>query len=283
MEALNDLKKRVLPDSPLLASGSETPETPADHRLTRSASIGYNPVKFAGKLSQRSLVVKALSKQQMIPSGKVQEEVDFFYEKLGIDDFYFSEESVETIAGHILSLYGAKCNSLAGTDGNLHVQLRQEAEDHAVYIDTSYPGVTDTQGPLYEARLEEKYLNYKHDGQKIFRLETFRSSMSGVGKEGQELRSYFVNQCNFVKDDPTEEEYTRLDLVSDKTFLEKATKNTRAIYENMIRAVLSRTGPVIDRYEIEGTTNWRIVIGMRRGSGENFFSAVTDLYHYYGM
>lgn len=283
MEALNDLKKRVLPDSSALASGSETPETPADHRLTRSASIGYNPFKFAGKLSQRDLVVKALTKRQMIPQQKVQDEVDFFYEKLGIDDLYFSEESVETIAGHILSLYGAKCSSSSGSEGNLQVKLRQEAEDHAVYIDTSFPGVTDTQGPLYEARLEEKYLNYKPGSPKIFRMETFRSSMSGVGKEGQELRSYFVNQCDFVKDDPTEAEYTSIDLVSDRTFLEKATKNTRTIYENMIRAVLSRTGPVIDRYEIEGTSDWRIVIGLRRGSGENFFSAMTDLYHYYGL
>lgn len=281
MDALAEVKRMLPTQSD--GSGSETPDTPADHKLSRSASIGYNPVKFAGKLSQRDLVTKALQKQQLIPLQRIKEEVDFFYEKLGIDDLYFSEESVETIANHILSLYGAKCNAAAGPGDGLQIKLSQEAEDHAVYMDTSIPGETDLQGPLYEARLEERYLNSKDGNEKVFRLETFRSSISGVGKEGQELRSYFVNQCHFVKENPTPEEFTDLSKVSDKTFLEKATSNTRIIYENMIRAVLSRTGPVIDRYEMEGGSDWRIVIGIKRGSGESFFSAMTDLYHYYGL
>lgn len=268
---------------PFAIDGTETPDTPQDHKLSRSASIGYNSVHFAGKLSQRDLVSKVLAKQQWIPSQKIKDEVDYFYERLGIDDLYFSETSVETIAGHILSLYGAKCNAASRTgDDGLQVKLMQEANDHAVYIDTSYPGVTDVSGPAYESRLEEKYLNVK-EGDKVFRLETFRSSMSEVGKNGQELRSYFVNQCNFVKENPSVSEYTDLNLISDRTFLEKATANTKTIYERMIHAVLNRTGPVIDRYEMEGANDWRLVIGMKRGTGENFFSAMTDLYHYYGM
>lgn len=264
-------------------SGSETPETPAQNKLSRSASIGYNPIRFAGKLSQRDLVIKSLENKNMIPAAKIKDEVTFFYEKLGIDDVYFSEESVEIIVGHIISLYGAKCHAVGEPGDGFRLKLQQESDDHAVYIDTSSPEGTDTQGQLYESRIEERYLNSKPDSKKIFRLENFRSSIGELVQDGQQLRSYFVNQCQFVKDNPAEDEFTNLDVVSDKTFLEKATENTRKIYQNMIRAVLKRTGPVIDRYEIEGTSDWRIVIGMRRGSGTNFFGAMTDLYHFYGM
>ena len=72
-------------------------------------------------------------------------------------------------------------------------------------------------------------------------------------------------------------------VMQDRTFLDKTTKNTKAIYRNMIKAVLPRTGPVLDRYEIEGTGEWRIVIGLRRGTCEGYFAAITALYHYYGM
>ena len=279
MDTLSDLRRVV----PTLADGSDTPELPADHRLQRSASIGYKPVDFAGKLDQRELVVKALQKQEWIPVHKIKPEVNFFYDKLGIDDLYFSEESVDTIAGHILSLYGAKCTASGDDNDSLQVKLVQEAEDHAIYMNTSFPGVTDLQGPMYETRLEEKYLNHNPHSNKVFRVESFRSKLSGVGKAGQELRSYFVNQCHFNNESPSEDELSNLELVSDKSFFDKATDNTKRIYSDMIKSVLNRTGPVIDRYEIAGTDDWRVVVGLRRGTGENLFAALSDLYHYYGM
>lgn len=281
MSSVSGEVKRMLPFG---TDGTATPETPPDHKLSRKASIGYNPLKFAGKLSQKDVVMDVLRKQNWIPAQKVRDEVELYY-GIGIDDLYFSETSVDTIAGHVLSLYGAKCKAAGRpSDEGLQVQMTVEEDDHAVYIDTSFPGVTNVDGPLYEERLESRYLNFKPgNDERIFRLETFRSNMEGVGKKGQELRSYFVNQCHFVKADPTPEEDTDLDLISDKTFLEKVTANTKMIYQKMITAVRSRTGPVIDRYEVEGTGEWRIVIGLKRGSGENYLSAITDLYHFYGM
>lgn len=280
MTLLPDMKRML---SSLPTDGTATPETPDDHKLNRRASIGYSEWRFAGKLSQKDLVIDIIRKQHWIPSEKIKEEVDLFY-SLGIDDLYFSETSVDTIAGHVLSFYGAKCKAAAKqNDGGLQISMVVEAQDHAVYIDTSFPGITDSDGPLYEVRLEDKYLNIKPGNQNVYRVETFRSAIAGVGSNGQELRSYFVNQCNFIKDNPEQSEETNLEVISDKTFYEKASKNTKSIYKNMIEAVLPRTGPVIDRYEVEGTGEWRIVIGLKRGSGANYFSAITDLYHYYGM
>lgn len=239
-----------------------------------------------------------LKKQGWIPESVCEAETEWFYGKLGFDDQYFKCESVPTIASHILSLYGAKLQALAlaaaggadcqtADDGtgvpdstDAPVRLVREADNHAIYIDTSFPGVTDTSGPQFEQRLERKYLN---DKEHVFRVESFRSVMSDWGKPGQELRTYFVYKCDFVEPNPTKEQMTDLSKVSDKTFLEKATYNTLAIYNRMIRDVLNRYGPVIDVYTIEGTKERRLVIGFPRGGADNFFAAVTDLYHYYGL
>jgi glutamate dehydrogenase len=76
----------------------------------------------------------------------------WFYSNLGIDDAYFAQEPLETIVHHILSLYGAKVAAFARNDTNFEIRLDREESDHAVYIDTSEPGVSNISGPQYEQR-----------------------------------------------------------------------------------------------------------------------------------
>lgn len=76
----------------------------------------------------------------------------FPYSNLGIDDFYFSLESVETIANHIMSLYGAKILAYTKHENVLAVNLEKESEDSSVYIHSSEPGVSQLQGPQFEKR-----------------------------------------------------------------------------------------------------------------------------------
>src|SRR5579859_5273054 len=42
-------------------------------------------------------------------------------------------------------------------------------------------------------------------------------------------------------------------------------------------------GPVIEMLELEGTRERRLVIGYRQLTSTNFFSALSDLYHFYGL
>ena len=72
-------------------------------------------------------------------------------------------------------------------------------------------------------------------------------------------------------------------LISDKTFLSKASEHTLKVYQQIIQQVLQRTGPVIEMYEVEGSREKRLVIGYRQRSTESFFSAMSDLYHYYDL
>jgi glutamate dehydrogenase len=216
-----------------------------------------------------------------IPPEFVETETKWFYHELGIDDMYFQTEAPDAIANHILSLYAAKVAAYARDDKRLEIRLDKEARDHAVYIDTSKPGISVLEGPRYEQRIDEKYLDGSK-GSESYRVETFRSAGILPGDKEQQLRCYFVYKCQFANPNPSREE-SKIDVIGEKTFLQKATDNTKEIYQDIISNSVARAGPVIEMFEIEGSREKRLVLAYRQGSAMGMFSALSDLYHYYGV
>lgn len=204
----------------------------------------------------------------------------WFYNELGIDDVYFQLESPRVIANHISSLYAAKVAASSREDKREEIRLDMEASDHAIYIDTSEPGASAVGGPRYESRLEAKYLD-SPDTSKRFRVETFRSP-GRVAESNATIRCYFVYQCLFVEPnaDPLE---TRLEVISDRMFMAKATKNTKQVYQEIIQEAVGRTGPVIEVFDIEDSDEKRLVVAFRSRTARGMFSALSDLYHSYGV
>ena len=223
-----------------------------------------------------------LEEDRFIPPEFVESETNWFYNELGIDDMYFQTETVDAIVKHILSLYAGKIAAYARDDKRFEIRLDKEAVDHAVYIDTSKPGVSVIDGPRYEQRIDEKYIDLS-TRQNSYRVETFRSVSHLPGeKNEQQLRCYFVYKCHFANPNPSQEE-TNLDIIGEKRFLQKATRNTKLIYQEVMDNAVARTGPVIEMFETEGSREKRLVIGYRQGSAMGMFSALSDLYHYYGV
>ncbi|KAL5319815.1 hypothetical protein ACEPPN_012873 [Leptodophora sp. 'Broadleaf-Isolate-01'] len=252
------------------------------HRVLRSATVGYVAPEFKGKQAQMVQVKGKLEESKWIPTSLIEEQIAWFYNELGIDDVYFQMETVDAIVSNIVSLYAAKIAAFAREDRKQEIRLDMEASDHAIYIDTSEPGLTNLDGPRYEHRLEKKYLDSSSSS--IFRVETFRSpsSLSGTGSSKTTMRCYFVYQCQFVDANPSPQE-TRLEVISDRLFLAKATKNTKQIYQEVIELAVTRTGPVIEVFDIEDSKEKRLVVAFRRRTAAGMFSALSDLYHYYGV
>ncbi|KAG0069885.1 NAD-dependent glutamate dehydrogenase [Linnemannia elongata] len=113
---------------------------------------GYIENAFPGKEDQMVQVTEYLSEKAFIPAALAQNEVSWFYGNLGIDDMYFASESVESIANHIMALYGAKIFAYTKNDNGLDINLERETEEGAVYIHTSRPGVSQLYGPQHEKR-----------------------------------------------------------------------------------------------------------------------------------
>lgn len=284
--------------SPVSANGLAVPPRMFPHLrkgkalVLQDSSSGYNSATFEGKDAQMDAVMDEIDRHGFIPEGLIENETKWFYHNLGIDDSYFAYESVNNIVSHIHHLYAAKVAAYARDDKKLLIRLAREADNHAVYIDTSTPGVTDLDGPQYETRIDNRYLT-PSTPQKAYRLETFRSPGSvdppaGSGAEAmalsssQQLRCYFVYECDFFDKNPSENEVD-LAKISDKLFFSKATEHTKAIYQSIISQVVRRAGPVIELYEIENSQERRLIIGYRQGSTPGYFTALSDLYHYYGL
>ncbi|KAL7772743.1 hypothetical protein CFE70_002706 [Pyrenophora teres f. teres 0-1] len=246
-----------------------------------SGGSGYVAPVFEGKEKQMEAVMDGVEEKGFMPPELVESETKWFYNELGIDDMYFATETVDAIISHIHSLYAAKVAAYARDDKRLEIRLEKEAADHAVYIDTSRPGVSVIDGPQYEQRLGKRYLAVSKPGL-AYRVESFRSESPLPGSENQQLRCYFVYQCDFVEPNPSETE-TDIEKIGDKRFLQKATANTKVIYQQILQVAAERTGPVIDHFDIEGSRDKRLVVGFKRGSALGLFSALSDLYHYYGL
>lgn len=277
-----------------------TVPTPGQHRVLHEEGSGYVAPKFEGKELQMDqgelsgpkpgmqtdtdqmhrIVMDQIEEKGFIPPEFVESETHWFYNELGIDDMYFQTETVPAIVNHILSLYAGKVAAYARDDGRLEIRLDKEAADHAVYIDTSKPGVSVIDGPRYEQRIDEKYINAS-TGDCSYRVESFRSASHLPGEKDQQLRCYFVYKCQFGNTNPGLEE-TNLDIIGEKRFLQKATQNTKEIYQEVMNHVVTRTGPVIEMFEMESSREKRMVIAYRQGSAMGLFSALSDLYHYYG-
>ncbi|KAH8683331.1 putative NAD-specific glutamate dehydrogenase [Tricladium varicosporioides] len=251
------------------------------HRVLRSATVGYVAPEFKGKQAQKLQVKEKIAAGGWIPESLVDKQIAWFYNELGIDDVYFQTETVDAIVSHITSLYAAKIAAFAREDKRQEIRLDMEATDHAIYIDTSEPGISRIDGPRYEHRLESKYLDAASE---IYRVETFRSPSNLVATESSKttMRCYFVYQCQFVDRNPDPKE-TRLEVIGDRMFLAKATKNTKQIYQEIIELAVARNGPVIEVFDIEGSKEIRLVVAFRRRTASGMFSALSDLYHYYGV
>ncbi|KAL8371313.1 hypothetical protein RB595_001240 [Gaeumannomyces hyphopodioides] len=253
------------------------------HRVLRSATVGYVAPEFGGKVEQMEEVKRIILEAGWIPEAVVEAQITWFYNELGIDDVYFQLEDPKVVANHITSLYAAKVAAFSREDKREEIRLDMEASDHAIYIDTSEPGQSAIDGPRYETRLEAKYLD-GNDTNRRFRVETFRSPgvLGQNAASGASLRCYFVYQCTFVDSnaEPTE---TRLEVISDRMFLAKATKNTKQIYQEIIELAVNRTGPVIEVFDIEDSPEKRLVVAFRSRTARGIFSALSDLYHYYGV
>ncbi|KAI0031181.1 NADH-dependent glutamate dehydrogenase [Vararia minispora EC-137] len=249
---------------------------------------GYTTPIFKGKEEQRAKVQNAVATKGFIPRELVANEVQWFYAHLGIDDTYFRNESVDVIADHILALFGAKILAYTKHDpSKLVIDLERidEQGNTATFIYTSPPGKTVTEGPgaTVEPRIDEQFLD-KSTPERCYRLETYRSTGPISSTANQQLRCYFLSRCTFpnaasVRPDGTMD----IRSVSDPIFLEKASENTLEIYQKIMSAVESRRGPVIEVFEVEGTRERRLVIGYKMGGTTSFFSALSNLYHYYSL
>ncbi|KAJ3031779.1 UNVERIFIED_CONTAM: NAD-dependent glutamate dehydrogenase [Siphonaria sp. JEL0065] len=230
--------------------------------------------------NQQKQVLALIEQRGFIPKELAAHEVNWFYKNLGMDDLYFKLQSPDTIAKHVLSLYSAKIQAFISEESVLNFHAVHESEDGGIFIQTSTPGLRSGQG--YEKRIEAKYLDTNNGS---FRLESYRSQSAVQSSSfSTHLRSYFVQRTKFPASSvsTTSTDFT-MQEISDPTFIQNSSENTLSSYERVIKHVLVRTGVVIEVQDVPHSREKRLIVGYKQGTTKNYFSALTDLYHFYGL
>lgn len=250
-------------------------------KVQKSTPEGYS--SRVDKKAQAERVISILESNALIPKERVRPEVEWFYESLGIDITYFILENAETIASNIVSLYAAKISEYAKNSGHVKIELQKRSEDSAVFMHSSEPGCNSNDSQ-WERLMDQEYLNESKNG-KVFRLESYRSTGVVTTQAPEQLRCYFLQKCNFVEPnvDRKSEDAKDIRKVADKTFLTKTSDHIIDIYECVMRQALEHDGPAIEVFQVQDSPERNVVIGYRQGTTSNFFSAITDLCHYYGL
>eukprot|EP00732_Lithocolla_globosa_P000355 Lithocolla_globosa_v1_NODE_101_length_6343_cov_18.219454.p1 type:complete len:1015 gc:universal NODE_101_length_6343_cov_18.219454:3103-59(-) len=237
----------------------------------------FHTLVFTDKSERQALVEAYIGTENFISIDQVKEEVDWYFNKLGLDDIYFRNLTVAAIAGHILALYAAKITAFTRNEKTIGINVEELTEDEATYINNSRAGVSTLD---CEKRIDERYLD--SETKYAYRLETYRSSGFVSPQHATQLRVYSVSKCHFAHPDQPESE-TDLQKISSTQFLERATPQTLSLFQSLIEDCVERTGPVVRLIEYDDSFEKRLVIGFKRGSTEKFFSALSDLYHYYDL
>ncbi|KAL6305517.1 hypothetical protein BKA93DRAFT_778531, partial [Sparassis latifolia] len=166
----------------------------------------------------------------------------------------------------------------AGAEQEIDSLEKIDENDNSVTsIYTSSPGKTATESPgaSCENRIDALYLDNSTPS-KAYRLETYRSQGLVSATASQQLHCYFITKCNFPASPPSS-------MCTDGLFLEKASENTLEIYQNVMWNVEMCYGPVIEVFEVEGSCERRLIIGYKMGGTSKFFSALSNLYHFYAL
>lgn len=256
---------------------------------------GYVQSPFPAKATQQGKVQQILHETGLMPQELVNGEVDWFYNSLGIDNAYFIAETPQIIADHVLALYSAKLLATTKHDpSQLVIDLekvtteedaKQGASEGAVFIHSSAAGISAKDGPgaTVEKRIDE-YLD-KSTPEKSYRVESYRSAGSISATTSQQLRCYFVSPCKFPTTPAVVDAEGNTDIrsVSDSSFLERATPYTLDLYQKIMNECQRRYGPVIESFEMDDSREQRVVIAYKQGGTHKYFSALSDLYHFYGL
>jgi glutamate dehydrogenase len=236
---------------------------------------------FLEKPQQIRDVENYITDKNLIPADLIKQEINSFYNSLGIDDMYFQQETVEGVGEHIISLYGAKIQAFVNNENAPEISLKRATETGAVYIHTSKPGQKHPKG--YELRIDQNYLDVSND-KTAFRLESYLSKSKEIMTQTANLRCYLIRQCDFVVQNPTENEKHDINLVSDKNFLFRTTKETQTLFQTIMNEVQETDAPAI--YTVDNPKNSsqkRLIIGFKRKTTNKFFSALTDVFHFHGL
>ncbi len=231
--------------------------TNLDAKLKGIAEQANKPVEHIREVYETILA------EDVFTPNTLLEEIDWFYNKLGLDNYYFQTTPRPMIASHIQSLYAGKILS-QNSGGEVGLNLESESPTVGMYVCMEDHG----QAIRVERRLEERF--------PFHRLQSYRTTGTTSKDSDLRLRIYFLSPPNFSNPDAPESE-TDLQKVASRDFLINTLPQTAERYQALLNKSASNLGPVIDISEKPETKETRIMIAYKRATTHTYFSSISDV------
>lgn len=263
--------------------------------LSISSMSDYHVFDFPGLDLQREQVVDLLDQQGFIPDDLIEQEVNWFYESLGIDDLFFSKQSADLVANIINSLYASKIDSFAKSrfnadasdDVNFHkmgarfkIKNKIINDGYAIFMESKGDDGANSFYPYQlDSQIDDLFLDSKDQRSK--RLVSFWTPESG-------LKLTFVYDSVFPDSDKPVSISNLLqgdiDSISDKTMSQISSVENKKLYGLLINLVQEREGPVIKAtHSIKNNDEIRLLVAFKRFTTKRYYSAINSLFHYYHL
>lgn len=253
--------------------------------LAASGANSSNTKSFAKGIyrEQQSVVYDLILQKGIFSSSILLSEVDWFYNQLGINTYYFEHFPPHLIANHIHSLIAAK--KLAEATGeieNISLRTENEKDGTAFYI---CPANIERQIKI-EQLIESKFLGEGYtsgDKQLATSVNAARSVRHFLTKgsvsasSSTQLHLYFVDTHSFIESDVSEKE-TDIWKISSGIFIRDKKVEARDRYQTVIKKAVDQLGPVVETYPQEEETV--VMLGYRKRTTHSYFSTLTQIFEH---
>jgi glutamate dehydrogenase len=193
---------------------------------------------------QMVAVHRMLDQAGVFSDEVLREEINWYFNKLGLDNYYFHYTPLSELYTHLLAFITAKLH--AKTTGELEkVRYVQEKEKTAFYM------CPESDVAEMQARIERRYLST--DGP--FSVKYFLSKGTASPTNRQRIAILMVQHGDYVNSKPKESESDIWEL-STGSFLKERQTQTISRYENVLRKTNNAIGPVslIEERPLENQT-----------------------------
>ncbi|CCE63716.1 hypothetical protein TPHA_0F02350 [Tetrapisispora phaffii CBS 4417] len=200
-----------------LVSDVNNSKIPDISALSISSISDYHVFDFPGKDLQREQVIDLIDQQGFIPDDLIEQEVDWFYNSLGIDDLFFARETPELLSSIIHSLYASKLDSFTKlscktSDGSNLTRPNKSIRDlfkiknkiltkdnHAIFMETSNLQITRSNERLI-GNLENKASSLDSTIENAYNKNTLGSfgsnSLNIIGDETENVPYHLDGQID---------------------------------------------------------------------------------------
>ncbi|KAG0665323.1 NAD-dependent glutamate dehydrogenase [Maudiozyma exigua] len=290
-----------------MANSVKALQVPDIASLSISSMSDYHASAFPGKDAQREQVVDLLDQQGFIPDDLIEQEVEWFYNSLGIDDLFFSKEQPALLADIIHSLYASKLDSFAknglkkddSTKKALNIKNKIITSDnHAIFMEstgTTFSSLIETAGKntTGQADFDDSYEPYQLDAdvddlfldakdKKTMRVVSYWTPESDV-----KITFAYENTFPAVSGKKITQEQLisgDIDSISDESMVAMTSVENKKLYGTLIKLSQEREGPVIKiTNSKENKDEVRFLVAYKRGTTKHYYSELNSLFHYYKL